>query len=152
MLGAKTTVRFEHAIEDIEKEQYTFQRLLRDVVAFYEDSIGTLMYVTGPDPTTTTSILLTVSVAKGTNKKSETFTIPLPAGTALTCTDLQSQSPGNQTKTLAAASHVKVTVPADDQLAIEFYDLKGAVGVGDYVGEILQDDKTPLVGICLQIT
>jgi len=153
MLGAKTSVRFEDAITAAEQKQYTFQNMVADVLGFYEDSIDTLMYVTGPNQGGVKPITITVQVKKGTNALSQTCNIPVSGGTALTCSDLTYQSTGKPTPPpLAASAHINVTVPKDDNMKIDFRDLKTAVKVGSYEGQILQANNVPLVAVVLEVS
>jgi len=154
-LGAKTLFRIQHALDDVENEAYTFQKLTLDVLGFYNDSFSICMNAGGAaaDGSAMTGPMSTVQITapQGQDAATGKVATSLPPGTALTSSDLLYVPTGTQTAKKIDQSNVTPTVTAGGDLKVDLKGLAAAAVVGSYRGLVLMGGA-PVADILLQIT
>lgn len=152
-LGAKTLYRMQRALDDVETDAYTFQKLTLDVLGFYNDSFAICMGTGSPAPTTPVGPVptLNITVPAKQDTASGKIALGLPAGTVLTWTDLLYIPTSTGTAKKIDQSSVTASVTASGELKVDVQGLVAGAIVGSYQGLVMVSG-TPIAHILLQVT
>ncbi len=151
ILGTSASVRFTKAIDDLEQDKYTPQRLFRDTIGLYDEAFKAWKRAEktnkGPAPKD-----FKMSAPKGRSDPDKTFKASVDAGTELETTGLTVCA--GKPATPIDPSHITLDVPADGQFHVAFNKLNGLVVKGNtYHGPISPKDGGPPLGMLfLKIT